>query len=140
VYRIYHVTAAKIKPGKGDEAAKWWQEKGKALFDSAPRTKSVKAYAVQFKFGGEYGLEIWREIEDYASFDRLDEDILANPKKYAAYVEAQELLEWGPPDGGLARVPLVPSRGVNGAESSQATPVARSHNPNHEKHNHRPSP
>lgn len=94
-YRIYSVSTAKIKPGKENEAEKWWREKGKALFESAPSTKSVRAYGVQFGFGGEYGLEIWREVEDYASFDRLDEDLDANPQKYAGWVEARELLEWG---------------------------------------------
>lgn len=56
----------------------------------------MKAYAVQFGLGGEYGLEIWREIKNYASYDRLDEDMLANPGKYAAFTETTELLEWGP--------------------------------------------
>jgi len=96
VYRLYHVSTAKVKPGKMDEFTKWWREKGKAFSESAPGTKSVKAYAAQFRLGGEYGLEIWIEIENYASYDRLDEDILANPQKYAAWHEAQDLVEWGP--------------------------------------------
>lgn len=96
VYRLYHVSTAKFKPGKGNEAAKWWREKGKALAKSEPGTKSVRAYGRQFGLGGEYVLEIWREVEDYASFDRLDEDILANPQKYAAWREADDLFEWGP--------------------------------------------
>lgn len=96
VYRIYHVWTAKIKPGKGDEFAKWWREKGKALSESAPGTKSVRAYAAQFGLGGEYSLELWVEKENYASYDRLDEDILANSQKYAAWRETQDLVEWGP--------------------------------------------
>ena len=95
-YRIYVVSTAKVKPGKGSAAMKWWREKGKPMMEAAPGTKSVRAYAAQFGLGGEYGLEIWREVENYASFDRLDEDLDANPQKYAAWFEARELLEWGP--------------------------------------------
>lgn len=96
VYRLFQVNTAKIRPGKRDEAAKWWREKGRALIESEPGTKAVRAYAKQFGLGGEYGLEIWTEVEGYASFDRLDEDILANPQKYAAWREAKDLFEWGP--------------------------------------------
>jgi hypothetical protein len=42
-YRIYVVNTAKTKPGKEKEAVKWWQEKGKVLFESIPGTKSLKA-------------------------------------------------------------------------------------------------
>lgn len=96
VYRLYVVWTAKIKPGKGDEYAKWWREKGKVMVESYPGTKSVRTYAAQFGLGGEYGLELWAEIENYAAFDRLDEDMLANPQKYAPLREAQDLVEWGP--------------------------------------------
>jgi hypothetical protein len=94
-HRIYGVTIAKIKPGKGAAAVEWWHEKGKAGFEVSPGTKSVRAYAVQFGFGGEYQLEIWREIEEYGSCDRLDEDITA-PEKYAAFFEVTDVLEFGP--------------------------------------------
>ena len=96
VYRIYHVSTAKIKPGKEAEAVKWWQEKGKTMYESLPGVKSVKAYGAQFGLGGEYGLEIWLEMENYAAYDRIDEDLEANPQKYAALREAQNLFEWGP--------------------------------------------
>jgi len=96
VYRIYYVRTGKIKSGKADEAAKWWREKGKAMTESCPGVKSVKAYDAQYFLGGEYDLEIWIEIENYAAFDRVDEDFLANPQKYAALREAQDVVEWGP--------------------------------------------
>ncbi len=96
VYRIYHVWTAKAKPGKLDEVAKWWQEKGKATYESLPGVKSVKAYAAQFFLGGEYSLEIWMEMENYAAYDRMDEDMFANPQKYAAFGEIPELFEVGP--------------------------------------------
>jgi len=96
VYRIYHVWTAKIKPEKMGEAAKWWQEKGKATYESFPGVKSVRAYAAQFALGGEYGLEIWVEMENYAAYDRWDEDLVANPQKYAAFREIRELFEVGP--------------------------------------------
>ena len=95
-YRIYHVSTAKIKPGKANEAVRWWQEKGKAMLESTPGFKSAKAYAVQFGLGGEYSIEIWQEIENYAAYDRLDEDLEANPQNYAASAEAREFFEWGP--------------------------------------------
>lgn len=96
VYRIYHVWTAKTRRGKWDEAVKWWQEKGKVTYESLPGVKSVRAYAVQFGLGGEYTLEMWVEKENYAAYDRVDEDVLANPQKYVAWREAQDVLEWGP--------------------------------------------
>jgi len=95
-YRIYEVNTVKIKPGKGAAAVEWWHEKGKAAFEVSPGTKSVKAYGVQFGFGGEYQLEIWREIEEYGTYDRLDEDIAAHPEKYAAFFEVDDFLVFGP--------------------------------------------
>jgi hypothetical protein len=95
-FRIYHVSTAKIKPGKANEAVRWWRDKGKPLNEASPGVKSAKAYAVQFSLGGGYTLEIWLEIENYATFDRWDEDLEANPQKYAAFAEGQDLFEWGP--------------------------------------------
>ncbi|HJX38329.1 MAG TPA: hypothetical protein VJ714_07010 [Anaerolineae bacterium] len=95
-YRIYEVTTVKIKPGKGAATATWWHDKGRAAFENSPGTKSVRVYGVQFGFGGEYQLEIWREIEEYGSYDRLDEDMTAHPEKYAAFSEATDVLEFGP--------------------------------------------
>jgi len=95
-YRIYVVSTAKIKSGKTKEALKWWQEKGKALFESTPGTKSVRTYAVQFGLGGEYYIEIWAEKENYASFDLEDKEYIQNPQKYSALREAQEVFDWGP--------------------------------------------
>jgi hypothetical protein len=95
-YRIYEVNTAKIKAGKGAAAAKWWHEKGKAAFEVSPGTKSLRAYAVQFGLGGGFQLEIWREIEEYGTYDRLDEDMAAHPEKYAAFFEVTDVLEFGP--------------------------------------------
>ena len=95
-YRIYVVDTFKIKSGKRKEALKWWQEKGKALVESTPGTKSVRTYAVQFGLGGEYTIEIWAEKENYASFDLEDKDYIQNPQKYSAFKEAQELFDAGP--------------------------------------------
>lgn len=95
-YRIYEITTAKIKPGKSAQAVAWWDKRGIGVFKASPGTKSVRSYAVQFGLGGEYHLEIWREIEDYGSYDRLDADMLAKPEKYAAFLETTEFLEWGP--------------------------------------------
>jgi hypothetical protein len=95
-YRIYVVNTAKTKPGKEKEAVKWWQEKGKAMFESTPGTKSLRAYAVQFGLGGEYYYEIWHEVKNYAYFDLLDKDMEQNPQKYSPMREAQDLFDWGP--------------------------------------------
>jgi len=95
-YRIYEVNSIRIKPGKGAAVVEWWHEKGKAAYEVSPGTKSVKAYAVQFGFGGQYQLEIWREIEDYGTYDRLDQDILAHPENYAAFSGVNDILEVGP--------------------------------------------
>lgn len=95
-YKIHFVLTTRAKPGKGDEAVKWWNEKGKAVYESLPGVKSVKAYAAQFGLGGEYGLEIWMEMENYAALDRIDEDLEANRQKYAAFGESQDLFDDGP--------------------------------------------
>jgi len=88
-FRIYVVDTFKIKPGKTKEALKWWKEKGKAIIESTPGTKSVRTYAVQFGLGGEYYIEIWVEKENYASLDLLDKDMDQNPQKYSPFKEAR---------------------------------------------------
>ena len=95
-YRIYVVDTFKIKPGKTKEAVKWWQEKGKAMFESIPGTKSLRSYAVQFGLGGEYSIEIWTEVKNYAYFDLLDKDMEQNPQRYSPLREAPDLFDWGP--------------------------------------------
>ena len=94
-FRIYVVSTLKTKSGKTKETLKWWKEKGKAIIESSPGTKSVRTYAVQFGLGGEYDIEIWEEKENYASLDLLDKDIDQNPQKYSPFKEAQELFEIG---------------------------------------------
>ena len=74
-FKIYHVTTAKFKTGKSSEAVQWWKEKGKAMYESFPGAKSVKAYGVQFGLGRKVGLEIWLEMENYAAYDRIDVDL-----------------------------------------------------------------
>lgn len=91
-FKIYYVITGRSKPGKSSEAAKWWREKGKAMYEASPRVKSVKSYGVQFGLG-ENNIEIWLELENYAAFDRLDEDLDANPQKYAPFGESQEMFE-----------------------------------------------
>ena len=91
-FKIYQAITVQVKSGKGDQAKKWWNEKGKAAYESLPGIKSVKAYAVQFGLGGNF-LEFWLETENYAAFDRIDEDLDANPQKYAAFVEFNDLFE-----------------------------------------------
>jgi hypothetical protein len=95
-YRLFEVTSIRIKPARGPQAAEWWRQKGKDAFGVRPGTKSVTAYAVQFGFGGPYQLEVWREIESYGTYDRLDEDLLSSPQKYAGFDGIGDILEFGP--------------------------------------------
>ena len=61
-----------------------------------PTNSGSRRYTVQFGFGGEYQLEIWREIEEYGSYDRLDEGFTAHLEEYAAFFEVTDVLEFGP--------------------------------------------
>lgn len=96
-FQLYFVATQKIKPGKGAEAARWWREKGQAVYESMPGVNSVKAYGTQFGLGsGDYALEIWMELDAYAALDQIDRELEANPGKYAAFGEMQGILEGGP--------------------------------------------
>jgi hypothetical protein len=100
IYRLFLVGQAKIKPGKFEEATKFWREKGAPDILSEPWTKSLHGYAAQFGLGGEYGIEIWQEIEDYAAFDTMDNAMLKSPeeakRKRDIWKEAIDYFEWGP--------------------------------------------
>jgi hypothetical protein len=99
-YKLFMVSTAKIKSGKFVEATKWWGEKGLPDLKSRPWAKSVKSYAVQFGLGGEYSVETWTEIEDYAAMDEMDKWIIEDPERAQAntemWQEATEYFEWGP--------------------------------------------
>ena len=98
-YRIYWVATAKpranLEPGALE---KWWRERGKALYESVPGVKSVRAYMGQWGLGsGQYLLEIWLELENYAAFDRIDEDMKANMGRWSDILkEVGEHLDGGP--------------------------------------------
>jgi hypothetical protein len=99
-YRLYWVGTAKIRPGKFEEATKWWREKGAPDLLSEPWTKSLHAYAAQFGLAGEYGIEVWQEIENYAALDLMDqwqiEDQARAKMKRDIWKEGVEYFEWGP--------------------------------------------
>ncbi len=99
-YRIFLVGQAKIKPGKFEEATRFWREKGAADILSDPWTKSLHCYAAQFALAGEYQIEVWQELENYAAFDQMDKAALDDPdaqkKKRELWKEANDLFEWGP--------------------------------------------
>jgi len=99
-YRIFLVGQAKIKPGKFEEATKFWREKGAPDILSEPWTKSLRGYASQFGLGGEYGIEVWQEIENYAALDAMDNAVLNSPeeaqRKREIWKEAVDYFEWGP--------------------------------------------
>ena len=99
-YRLFWVGTFKIKSGKAAEAEKWWREKGVPDILSDPWTKSLKCYAVQFGLGGEYAIEVWQELQNYAAFDQMDRSIIDNPEKtrksWQLWKEAIDYFEWGP--------------------------------------------
>jgi hypothetical protein len=99
-YKLFMVGTAKIKPGKFVEATKWWKEKGIPDIKSRPYTESLRCYAGQFGLAGEYYIEIWQEIENYAAMDVMDTWIEEDPKRAQSTRElwkaADELFEWGP--------------------------------------------
>ena len=99
-YKLYLVGTAKIKPGKFVEATKWWQEKGIPDILSRPYTKSLRCYAGQFGLSGQYDIEVWQEIENYAAMDAMDAWTIEDPERAAKNIEywqeANELFEWGP--------------------------------------------
>ena len=73
-------------------------KKGAPDILSDPWTVSLRCYAAQFGLGEEYAIEIWQEIENYAAFDRMDQDIFEHPEKYkekqAIWEEANQYFEW----------------------------------------------
>jgi hypothetical protein len=99
-YRLYLVTAFKIRPAKGVEARKWWREKGAPDIKSKPWTKSLRCFAAQFGLGPDYYLESWQEIENYAAMDTMDQWFLDHPKEAEELAklwrEGEEYFEWGP--------------------------------------------
>jgi len=99
-YKLFMVSTLKIKAGKFVEATKWWKEKGLPDLRTRPWTKSLRCYAAQFQLGGEYGIEIWEEIEDYAAMDAMDKWLEEDPKRTAKLLdlwkEGNDYFEWGP--------------------------------------------
>jgi hypothetical protein len=94
------VSTAKVKSGKFVEATKWWGEIGLPDIKTRPWAKSVKSYSAQFGLGGEYSIETWTEIEDYAALDVMDSWIIEDPERAKQnremWLEANEYFEWGP--------------------------------------------
>jgi hypothetical protein len=99
-YKLFMVHTSKIKSGKFVEATKWWGEKGLPDIRSRPWAKSVKSYSVQWGLGGEYSIETWTEIEDYAAMDVMDNWVIEDPerakKNLEMWQEANDYFEWGP--------------------------------------------
>jgi hypothetical protein len=99
-YKLFMVSTAKIMPGKFVEATKWWKEKGAPDIKSRPYTKSLRTYAGQFGLAGEYSIEVWQEIENYAAMDAIDNWIVEDPKRAQKAIElwneAADLIQWGP--------------------------------------------
>jgi hypothetical protein len=86
-YKLFMVSTFKIKPGKGVEATKFWREKGLPDIRSRPWVKSLRCYAGQFGLAGEYQIEVWEEIENYAAMDAMDTWIEEDPKRMMKLIE-----------------------------------------------------
>jgi hypothetical protein len=96
-YRIYFVGTARARPGKAGAGAKWWTERGQAVYESLPGVKSLRVYATQFGLGAEYNIEFWYELENYAVLDEWDKAFDADPEKYGSvFQEFNDLFEAGP--------------------------------------------
>ena len=96
-YRIFYVITARPKEGKSRAAADWFAQKGVSLFRSMTGVKSVQVFACQFCMGAENTVEIWQELEDYAVFDRWDEDACADFESYnTQFAEFHDLYDRGP--------------------------------------------
>jgi hypothetical protein len=99
-YKIFMVSTFKIKSGKGVEATKFWREKGLPDIRSRPWVKSLRCYAGQFGLAGEYQIEIWEEIANYAAMDAMDKWFEEDPKRTARMIEmwkgGSEYFEEGP--------------------------------------------
>ena len=94
---IFYVGTARPKPGKAAEAAGWWDEEGHALYSSLPGVSSLRSYASQFGLGGEYGIEFWFELENYAVLDQWNDVMAAEPQKYGPmFQKFFDLFEPGP--------------------------------------------
>jgi len=99
-YKLYFVTTGKFKEGAVEDATRWWREKGVPDILAEPWTKSLRAFATQFRLGGEYDLEVWQEIENYAVLDQMDEwyaeDAERAKAKDALWRESFAYFDWGP--------------------------------------------
>lgn len=93
-YRIFHVWSGRLKAGKANLFAQWYGHVGQNLMASIPGVLSVQAYARQFGLGpGELDIEIWMEMDSYATYDRFDRDAIEYPDKYESWYEIEEFLE-----------------------------------------------
>ncbi len=94
VYRIYHVWSGRLKSRRVNLFVQWYNEHGYKMLCAMPGVKSVRAFARQFGLGpGDLDVEIWMEIENYQTYDRIDKDVIEHPEKYAAWYEIDEYLE-----------------------------------------------
>ena len=93
-YTLYKVIAYRIREGQSKEAMEWFTSRGREAMAQLPGVRSVQAFSIQYGLGGIPDLvEVWVEIQDYGVFDRWDEDVVLNPERYSALVEAQQYLQ-----------------------------------------------
>ena len=93
---LFHVFTLRARQGKGDALVTWWRETALDVFRSLPGIKSVRALQTQYLLGGEYDLEWWFELENWAGYDQVTQAFATNPQLGAALAEQDSLVEFGP--------------------------------------------
>ena len=92
LYGIYHVVTYIIAPGKFTQFKRFFPtEKERWLL--LPGVKSVKAYAPQFGLGRARSVEVWVEIEDYATYDQWDQWFLDHAEEVSSWTELRDVVQ-----------------------------------------------
>lgn len=92
LYGLYHVVTYIIVPGKSAQFKRFFPTV-KERWLSSPGVKSVKAYAPQFGLGRARSVEVWVEIEDYATYDQWDQWSLDHAEEVSSRTELQGIVQ-----------------------------------------------
>jgi len=92
LYGLYHVVTYIIVPGKSTQFKRFFPTE-KERWLSMPGVKSVKAYAPQFGLGRARSVEVWVEIEDYATYDQWDQWFLDHAEEVSSWTELQGIVQ-----------------------------------------------
>lgn len=95
-YQAYYVMTYSIMSGKMPAALDWYANASE-VWSRMPGVRSVRGYVQQFSLGPrDHDLEVWLEIEDYATLDRWDSLPADLAAEYLAQVrQAQDCVRLG---------------------------------------------